>query len=206
MSTATTIQIGQFEIPENLLHFHDMPVVDMDFNPEEDHRLGAGDPTLISANLPGVLDWLHEMEKPRELEKNPCPIPLLLFDQEVNTDKILFHYDGSEGSAQIIRNFIQLFGPRIKDSQATIISPSFIPKSKLSEEKELVDLITENFSETFFIKFNFKKIGDFWSYATQNKCSLMVTSKRYQAELAKVLFLFYKGERWYDRLSIYLAK
>jgi hypothetical protein len=206
MTTQTLNSIIQFEIPENLLHFHEMKVIDKDFNPEENTGSGMDEPTLITANLPKVLDWLHDMDKPRELEKCPCGIPLLLFDQEVNTDRILFHYDGSEGSAQIIRNFIQLFGPRLNGSQATIISPSTIPKSKLPEEKELVDLINEHFSETYFIKFNFRKIGDFWSYATQNKCTLMVTSKRYQAELAKVLFLFYKGERWYDKLSIYLAK
>ncbi|WP_143960917.1 hypothetical protein [Litoribacter populi] len=196
----------QFEIPENILKFHELESILREFDPKSGDVKSGENPTLITANLPQVLEWLHNMDKPRELEKNPCDTPLLLFDHEVNTEKVLFHYDGSEGSAQIIKHFIKLFNPRLKSSQATIISPSFIPKSKLSEEKELVTLINEHFDETFFIKFNFRKIADFWSYATQTKCNLMVTSKKYQAELAKVLYHFYKGERWYDKLSIYLAK
>ncbi|MBS9524468.1 hypothetical protein KIH41_03620 [Litoribacter ruber] len=196
----------QFEIPENILNFHDLAYVLEDFDPKSGVQHVIENPTLITANLPQVLEWLHNMDKPRELEKTPCGIPLLLFDQEINTEKVLFHYDGSEGSAQIIKGFINLFGARLKNSQATIISPGFIPKSKLSEEKELVSLINQHFEDTFFIKFNFRKIADFWSYATQTKCNLMVTSKKYQAELAKVLYHFYKGERWYDKLSIYLSK
>ncbi len=208
-----TNSFGHFEIPENLLRAHyyeqlpgdfyekvsksDLPLVEI-----SDQQT----PLLITANLPKVLDWLHDQDQPNVLENNVCDIPLLLYDHELSTEKILFHYDGTPSSARIIKNFIFLFQPLIQESQATIISPCFIPKSKLAEEQELIQLITGATKETSFIKFNFTKIGDFWSYATKNQCTLLVTTKSYQAELAKVLFLFYKGERWYDQLSFYLAK
>ncbi|WP_373522581.1 hypothetical protein [Aquiflexum sp.] len=162
-------------------------------------------PTLFSAHLPKVLDWLHGLDMPRALENVPCKIPVLLFDKEMSTDSILFHYDGTPGSAKLIKNFIELFSENIKGSKATIISPSFIPRSKLKEEQELVQLVSNATSETSFIKFNFNRIGDFWSYAGKHQCTLLVTSKNYQSDLAKVLFHFYKGGMWYDRLSFYLS-
>ncbi|UCS93020.1 hypothetical protein KZP23_20530 [Echinicola marina] len=160
---------------------------------------------MIMAKLPKVLDWLHGQEQPQMLEKKPCAIPLLLFDQQLSFEKLLFHYDGTQDSAHIIHGFLEKFELHIKHSQATIISPSFIPKSKLQEEQALIQLIRNYTSETSFIKFNFRKIGDFWSYATKNKSTMLVTSKAYQADLAKVLFHFYKGGFWYDNLSFYLA-
>ncbi|MCL6259710.1 hypothetical protein M3O96_11450 [Aquiflexum sp. TKW24L] len=160
---------------------------------------------LLTAHLPEVLDWLHGLEKPRPMENEPCATPVLLFDREMSTEKLLFHYDGTPASARLIRNFIELFQDIIKNSKATIISPSFIPKSKMKEEQELVQLVTSSTAETSFIKFNFNRIGDFWSYAVKHECTLLVTTKNYQADLAKVLFHFYKGGMWYDRLSFYLA-
>jgi hypothetical protein len=162
-------------------------------------------PSLYSANLPKVLDWLHGLDIPRSLENEPCAIPVLLFDKELSTEKLLFHYDGTPASAKLIRNFLLLFGDNIKESKATIISPSFIPKSKLKEEQEIVQLVSSATAETSFIKFNFSRIGDFWSYAVKHKFTLLVTTKNYQADLAKVLFHFYKGGMWYDRLSFYLS-
>lgn len=162
--------------------------------------------TLVMANLPKVLDWLHGQDQPQVLERRPCDIPLLLFDHEPSFRKLLFHYDGTPSSAKIIKDFINMFELHIKESQATIISPSFIPKSKIQEEQALTRLIGQCTQETSFIKFNFTKIGDFWSYATKNKCTMLVTSKGYQADLAKVLFHFYKGEVWYENLSFYLAQ
>lgn len=160
---------------------------------------------MVMANLPKVLDWLHGQDQPQVLEKRACAIPLLLFDQQLSFDKLLFHYDGTPASSNIIQGFLEKFELHIKYSQATIISPSFIPKSKLQEEQALIQLIRNYTSETSFIKFNFRKIGDFWSYATKNKSTMLVTSKDYQADLAKVLFHFYKGGFWYDNLSFYLA-
>jgi len=167
---------------------------------------GGEEVRLVLANLPKVLDWLHGQDQPQVLEKRPCDIPLLLFDNGLSFSKLLFHYDGTPSSAKIIRDFLKMFELHIKDSQATIISPSFIPKSKIQEEQSLTKLIGGYTRETSFIKFNFTKIGDFWSYATKSKCTMLVTSKGYQADLAKVLFHFYKGEIWYENLSFYLAQ
>lgn len=162
-------------------------------------------PSLYTAHLPKVLDWLHQHEKPLPLQKEPCNIPVLLFDDELNLDKLLFHYDGTPASARLIRNFVELFEENIHDSNATIISPCFIPKSKQREEQEIVQLLASKTAETSFIKFNFNRIGDFWSYAVKHKCTLLITTKSYQADLAKVLFHFYKGGMWYNRLSFYLS-
>lgn len=162
-------------------------------------------PTLFTAHLPEVLEWLHQQEKPKALEEEPCEIPVLLFDREMSTESLLFHYDGTPASARLIRNFVDLFQDNIKGSRATIISPSFIPKSKQREEQEIIQLVTNSTAETSFIKFNFTRIGDFWSYAVKHRCTLLVTTKNYQSDLAKVLFHFYKGGMWYDRLSFYLS-
>lgn len=163
------------------------------------------EPTLYTAHLPKVLDWLHGLDKPQMLEEKPCKIPLLLYDQELSLERVLFHYEGTRESALLIRQFVDLFGENLKKSSATIISPCFIPKSKMKEEQELIHLIKQVTAETSFIKFNFNRIGDFWSYAVKHNCTLLVTTKNFQAELAKVLFHFYKGGMWYDRLSFYLA-
>ncbi|UJP66860.1 hypothetical protein [Mongoliitalea daihaiensis] len=163
------------------------------------------DPTLFTVHLPEVLDWLHQHDHPKSLEEEPCQIPVLLYDKHLSMDRLLFHYDGTPASAKLIRNFIQLFQNNIKNSRATIISPSFIPKSKLKEEQEIVQLVTASTEETSFIKFNFSRIGDFWSYAVKHQCTLLVTTKNYQSDLAKVLFHFYKGGMWYDRLAFYLS-
>lgn len=162
-------------------------------------------PALYTAHLPGVLDWLHGLEDPRILEEKPCVIPLLLYDKTPSTKKILFHYEGHPESSHLIRQFIELFARNIKGSSATIISPCFIPKSKLKEEQELIQLVRDAVAETSFIKFNFNRIGDFWSYAVKHQSNLLVTTKNHQAELAKLLFHFYKGGMWYDRLSFYLG-
>lgn len=162
-------------------------------------------PSLFTAHLPEVLDWLHGMEIPKGLEKNPCKTPVLLFDQELTMEHLLFHYDGTPASADLILNFIHLFKDTIKGSKATIISPSFIPKSKQREEQDIIQAVSNATFETSFIKFNFSRIGDFWSYAVKHQCTLLVTSKNNQADLAKVLFHFYKGGMWYNRLSFYLS-
>ncbi|PRY86205.1 hypothetical protein [Mongoliibacter ruber] len=162
-------------------------------------------PSLYTAHLPEVLDWLHQLERPLPLEKEPCTIPVLLFDDMLSFDRLLFHYDGTPASAKLIKNFVDLFEENIGESKATIISPAFIPKSKQREEQEIVQLLASKTAETSFIKFNFNRIGDFWSYAVKHKCTLLVTTKNYQSDLAKVLFHFYKGGMWYNKLSFYLS-
>ncbi len=202
----------QFAIPEQILKRHydqklpksfcqdvfKRPIIKSVFHPEEI-------PSLLSANLPKVLDWLHKQEKPLPLENEVCNIPVLLYDKALSTEKLLLHYDGSPTSAELIRKFVNLFEDVIQNSKATIISPSFIPKSKLKEEEEIIQLVSQFTAETSFIKFNFNRIGDFWSYAVKNEFTLLVTSKNHQVDLAKVLFHFYKGGMWYDRLSFYLS-
>lgn len=201
----------KFAVPDEIVHPHYCKVLPGGF-PQHLTEGGRGlmcspddEPSLFTAHLPEVLDWLHGLEKPKGLEEEPCEIPVLLFDREMSTERLLFHYDGTPASARLIRNFVELFQENIKDSKATIISPSFIPKSKLREEQEIVQLLAQSTSETYFIKFNFSRIGDFWSYAVKHKCTLLVTTKYYQSDLAKVLFHFYKGGMWYDRLSFYLS-
>jgi hypothetical protein len=201
----------KFAVPEDIISSHYCERLPLGF-PIHLTKGGKGlmcspeqEPSLYTAHLPEVLDWLHSLDKPRSLEEEPCEIPVLLFDKELSTESLLFHYDGTPASARLIRNFVELFKENIKGSKATIISPCFIPKSKLKEEQEIVQLLAQSTKETSFIKFNFTRIGDFWSYAVKHKCTLLVTTKYYQTDLAKVLFHFYKGGMWYDRLSFYLS-
>lgn len=172
---------------------------DLGFCDQED------EPTLFSMDLFKTLDWLHNHDFPRPLEKEVCSIPVLICVPDFSTEHLLFHFDGTSNSVELIRNFIRLFGDLIRHSKATIISPNFTPKSKIREEREIIQLISSFTKETSFIKFNFSRIGDFWSYGVQNNCTLLVTTKNYQADLAKVLFHFYKGEIWSSRLSFYLS-
>lgn len=198
----------QFLFPRELVKAHYHQKVPSDFSqafrePGFDGTVGV--PSLYTAELPGILDWLHQMKAPDILEEKPCITPLLLYEGDLCFDRLLFHYEGNFQSAQLIRRFVELFELVIKNSNATIISPSFIPKSKMKEEQDLIQLITKSTAETSFIKFNFNRIGDFWSYAVKHECTLLVTGKNYQADLAKILFHFYKGGMWYNRLAFYLA-
>lgn len=163
------------------------------------------EPTLFTMDLIKTLEWLHNHDIPRPLEKEPCNTPVLVYGVDFSTEHLLFHYDGSSDSVELITRFISLFGELIRGSKATIISPNFIPKSKIRDEREIIQLVSSSTKETSFIKFNFSRIGDFWSYAVQNNCSLLVTSKNHQADLAKVLFHFYKGKVWSSSLSFYLS-
>lgn len=167
--------------------------------------LENGPARLYTARLPKVLDWLHGLDYPKAMESEPCDVPVLLYDRELSFERLLFHYDGTPASAKIIKHFLELFSENISNSKATIISPAFIPKSKLKEEHEIIQEVGNHTAETSFIKFNFNRIGDFWSYAVKHHCTLLVTTKNNQADLAKVLFHFYKGGMWYERLSFYLA-
>ncbi|WP_375586408.1 hypothetical protein [Cyclobacterium xiamenense] len=167
--------------------------------------LGSASAKLYTAHLPEVLDWLHGLDYPKALESEPCEVPVLLYDRELSFERLLFHYDGTPASARIIKQFLALFSENIQASRATIISPAFIPKSKIKEEQEIIQEVSNHTAETSFIKFNFNRIGDFWSYAVKHQCTFLVTTKKNQADLAKVLFHFYKGGMWYDRLSFYLA-
>ncbi|AKP54080.1 hypothetical protein [Cyclobacterium amurskyense] len=201
----------QFAFPSQLINAHHEVLLAEGFGLELGQPLDkkqftiGNQPVLYTAHLPKVLDWLHGLDQPSLLEKEPCDIPVLLYDRALSFDRLLFHYDGSPASAKIIKQFLHLFSNNIKNSKATIISPAFIPKSKLKEEQELIQEVTNSTSETSFIKFNFNRIGDFWSYAVKHQKTVLVTTKNNQADLAKVLFHFYKGGLWYEKLSFYLA-
>lgn len=198
----------KFELPDEILkeyHCTELPESFRPGIPETGICFESEDVTLFSVDLYQVLDWLHSHDLPKPLEKEVCNIPVLLHVPDFSVQHLLFHYDGTRQSADLIKNFIKLFGPSIKNSKATIISPSFIPKSKMREEQELIQQVSQATSETSFIKFNFLRIGDFWSYAVKHGCTLLVTTKNYQTDLTKVLFHFYKGKIWSDRLSFYLS-
>lgn len=203
-----TSYAAKFHLPDEILTEYFCPQLGPDFVPKEAEStvcVNDGSPSLISVDLYKVLDWLHESDLPKPLEKEVCDIPVLLYVPDFSTKHLLFHYDGTPESAHLIKKFIELFSDLIPQSKATIISPSFIPKSKIREEQEIIQLVSQSTQETSFIKFNFTRIGDFWSYAVKHNCTLLVTTKNYQADLAKVLFHFYKGTMWSSKLSFYLS-
>jgi hypothetical protein len=201
-------QALRFEFPEHILSEFYCTELSESFIPSLSESCFCPEthaPRLFTMDLCKTLDWLHVHDLPKPLEREVCSIPVLLYAPFFSTNHLLFHYDGTPNSADLIRRFIQLFGNLIQDSKATIISPSFIPKSKIREEQEIIQLISSSTQETSFIKFNFSRIGDFWSYAVKHDCTLLVTTKNYQADLAKVLFHFYKGKIWSNQLSFYLS-
>ncbi|WP_296705076.1 hypothetical protein [Algoriphagus sp.] len=198
----------KFDLPSRFISPLKSEILSYEFQPalaDGQFVFDGSDYSLFTMELNKVLDWLMIHDFPKAIEKEPCNTPILLFVPNFSVKHLLFHYDGTESSAKIIDKFLTLFQNLIRGSKATIISPSFIPKSRLKEEQELIQKISAATSETSFIKFNFLRIGDFWSYAVQHKCTLLVTTKTYQKELSNVLFNFYKGALWDDQLSFYLS-
>src|SRR5690606_22232314 len=173
----------QFLFPRELIKSHSFEKVPFDFQDrllhdadKEATDVVAHQPTLYTAKLTGILDWLHGLKNPGILEEEPCLTPLLLYDKTLCFERLLFHYEGNPQSAQLIRRFVDLFGSNIINSSATIISPSFIPKSRIKEEQDLILLVSKATAESSFIKFNFNRVGDFWSYAVKHQCTLLVTT------------------------------
>lgn len=201
-------QALKFDLPDEILrefYCNELRNTFVPTSPESSVCEASVEPALFTLDLFKILNWLHDHDFPRPIEKEVCSIPVLLYVPDFSTRHVLFHYDGTPNSADLIKNFIMLFGNLIRESKATIISPSFIPKSKIKEEQELIQLISSFTKETSFIKFNFSRIGDFWSYGVKHNCTLLVTTKNYQTELAKVLYHFYKEKIWSGTLSFYLA-
>lgn len=208
MELRSDIFTSKFEMPEELIHEVFCLQLPPSFSPLATIQAPCIEGevlSLLTLNLYKTLDWLHSHPIPKPLEKEVCSIPVLLYVPKFSAERLLFHYDGTPQSAELIRKFIRLFSNLISASKATIISPSFIPKSKIKEEQEIIQLVTEHTQETSFIKFNFSRIGDFWSYAVKHQCTLLVTTKNYQSDLAKVLYHFYKGKIWSEQLSFYLS-
>lgn len=165
----------------------------------------ANKPTLITVALAKALGLLETHDFLSPLEKEDGDTPVLVYTPNFSAGHLLLHYDGSSNSTGLVKSFISMFGNLIQVSKATIISPSFIPRSKIREEQEVIQLVASSIKETSFIKFNFTSIGDFWAYAIQHKCTLLVTKKDYQAELAKTLLHFNKGKMRSGFPSIYLS-
>ena len=210
---AKTSGYDQFAFPWELIKEHYWDKLPVNFSEEfgkissfSNKKTRGMVPVLLTINLSQALAWLREEDNADILEKKPCKSPLLLHNDVFSTKKLLIHYDGSPESASSVSGFVELFGDNIRNSEAVIISPSFIPKSKMKEEEELIQLVRDATAETSFIKFNFSRIGDFWSYAIKNQCTMLITNKNHQAALSKVLSHFYPGKTGeYDRLSFYLS-
>jgi hypothetical protein len=198
----------RLELPEDVLKEFFCKELSMSFLPslpESSFCHDTDKPALVTIALAKALGWTETPDFLSQLEKEGSDIPVLLYAPSFSAGHLLLHYDGSSNSTDLIRKFIAMFGNLIQESKATIISPSFIPKSKIREEQEVIQLVASSISETSFIKFNFTSIGDFWAYAIRHKCTLLVTTKDYQAELAKTLFHFYKGKMRSGFPSIYLS-
>lgn len=201
-------QFSRFGLPEDAFKEFFCKEISKSFvpsMPETSFCSGVQNTALYTIDLYRTLNWLKQHDLPKSLEKNVCETPVLLFAPEFSTAHLLFHYDGSSNSTDLIKRFVSLFSNLLHDSKATIISPSFIPKSKIREEQEVIQLVASATKETSFIKFNFTKIGDFWSYGVKHHCTLLVTTKNYQEDLAKVLTHFYNGKLWSQSLSFFLS-
>lgn len=175
-------QALKFELPDEVLrefYCHELRDTFLPSNYQSSFCNDTEEPSLFTIDLYKMLEWLHGHDFPKPLEKEPCSIPVLLYAPDFSARHLLFHYDGTPNSAELIRKFILLFGNLIQESKATIISPSFIPKSKIREEQEIIQLVSSSTKETSFIKFNFSRIGDFWSYGVKHDCTLLVTTKNY---------------------------
>lgn len=208
MMETKNIHFNRFQLPPQILKEFHSKSLSSGFDPSVNsnpHSSIYDSPSLITVNLNLVLKWLLDHPIPRELEKDPCSVPVLLYVPNFSLDHVLFYYDGSSSSVTLIDQFLKLFGQLISQSKATIISPSFIPKSRQKEEEEVIQKISAATHETSFIKLNFSKVGDFWSYAVHHNCNLLVISKVYQYDLSKILFNFYNQGVWDENLSFYLS-
>ncbi|MBM3426693.1 MAG: hypothetical protein FJX97_06840 [Bacteroidetes bacterium] len=195
----------QTEFPESLIQsFYDSQLPPS-FSPKQGVLISSKPPALYTLELYKAFTWLNSYHLQKFSEYKSVIVPLLLYAPKFSVQRLLFHYDGTRNSAKLIREFIQLFQLIISDSIATIISPNYIPKSKLREEQELIQFIRVHTKEASFIKFNFSKIEDFWLYATQHHCTLLVTSKANQIALSKLFFQVNEDQPPNERLSFYLS-
>lgn len=196
----------QIELSESFIHTFYCSPLPLFFSPEQGCTCNpSADPALYTLDLHEALAMPYGQSLQKSLKHIISIVPVLLYVPKFSTQRLLFHYDGTPNSAELIRKFLHLFQLNITDSIATIVSPSFIPKSKLREEQELIQLIRIHTKETSFIKFNFSKIRDFWSYATQQQCTLLVTSKANQIALTKVFFQVDEDQLLKAQLSFYLS-
>lgn len=205
MDTSQSLNF-QTEFPESLIQSVFDSQLPPSFSPKKSSSyIPSNVPALYTLDLHKAFEWLYSHDLQKSLEFKSPTVPILLYAPKFSVQRLLFHYDGTPNSVELIRKFIHLFQLIISDSIATIISPNFIPKSKLREEQELIQFISVHTKEASFIKFNFSKIGDFWTYATQHHCTLLVTSKANQIALTKVFFQVYDDKLPNQDLSFYLS-
>lgn len=194
------------QFPESLIHEFYYSQLPPAFSPKHSSSyIPSTVPALYTLDLHKAFHRLYNHDLQKSLEFKSPTVPILLYAPKFSAQRLLFHYDGTPNSVELIRKFIHLFQLIISDSIATIISPNFIPKSKLKEEQELIQFISVHTKEASFIKFNFSKIEDFWLYATQHHCTLLVTSKANQIALTKVFFQVNEDQPPNERLSFYLS-
>lgn len=203
----TSQNIRKFNLPEAAIREFYCKEIPKSFVPslQGDNIDKGRTPSLLTIDLNKTLEWLHGSDEPRQLEFEVCDVPVLLFGSNFSVGHLLFHYDRTSNSKELIRNFIVLFRSLIQDSKATIISPGFIPKSKIREEQEIIELVASSTKETSFIKFNFSQLEDFWSYGMKHDCTLLVTTKSYQADLIRIFFQASERKVWEGGLSFYLS-
>ncbi len=186
-------QIQRFELLETVLReFYGkrVPESGVSSAATDTNGIGKGSPSFFTVDLSETLTWLHDSGLPQSLDRDVCNVPVLLFAANFSTDHLLLHYDGTSESSELIKNFIKLFGNLIRQSKATIISPSFIPKSKIREEQEIIEMVVSLTKETSFIKLNFANLEEFYSYGIDHNCTLLITTKNHETDLAKILFQY----------------
>lgn len=163
-------------------------------------------PKLLVGELTKVSTWYKQKKlKPTEWRQS-ADIPVVICGAKVSLEKVLLHYDGKAQTAKSIIRFVSIFEEELKYSQITIVSPGFIPKSKIREEASLVRLLSKKSQETSFIKFNFTQIEQFWQYAQKHNFTFLVTPKKYLSSLLHLLgSLHHPKPNSFLKLSIYLS-
>lgn len=193
---------------KGLLQRHSLPLEQGDFflfpKKTRPQDIASRQPVLLTVDLSQSLQVLVEKDLPEEIDENRCSSPILMYGSPYSVQDILIHYDGTLQSFSMIKRFVRNFYPQIAQSHATIISPNHIPKSKIREEQELLQLVAHAVDETSFIKFNFEKIEDFRQYSVKKGGTLLVSSKRNTIALFKLLLKEAQAELEASQISFYL--
>ncbi|GGF29584.1 hypothetical protein [Echinicola rosea] len=170
---------------------------ELPFQPKrENHQSDNTDlrspPMFIVGEICTIMDWYRKRKRRIYQLKNGPEQPLVIFDKQMSLQRILLHYDGKKESVKGIKGFVSIFEEELKQSHITVVSPDFIPKSKIAEEASLVRLLSQKSTETSFIKFNFNEINEFWNYSLKEEYTLLVTSKKNLVKFIKLSLMLCK--------------